>query len=146
MYCVVLLDLNSEELVAKRANLDRVKEFSKNLQSYNRQAISQQPKLPSAAEKHDIRVSEQKFSSNRQKAIEFAKNVPKPKVASYPVKRAGRDGERERYSDEPSMHAALGDMSLGADFQAESKIMELEAQHNNRRIQIEAIKRTMGMK
>lgn len=55
-------DLNSDELVAKRANLERIKEFSKNLQSFNRQTISQQPKLPPAAEKHDIAVSEQKFN------------------------------------------------------------------------------------
>jgi hypothetical protein len=31
------IDLNREELIAKRANLDRVKEFSRNLQQYNRQ-------------------------------------------------------------------------------------------------------------
>lgn len=48
--------------MAKRANLERIKEFSKNLQSFNRQTISQQPKLPPAAEKHDIAVSEQKFN------------------------------------------------------------------------------------
>jgi hypothetical protein len=44
------------------------------------QAISNAPKLPAAAEKRDIQLSEQKFSSNRQRALDFAKNVPKPKV------------------------------------------------------------------
>ena len=57
-----ITDLNSDELVAKRANLERIKEFSKNLQSFNRQTISQQPKLPPAAEKRDIAISEQKFN------------------------------------------------------------------------------------
>lgn len=73
-------DLNREDLIAKRANLDRVKEFSRNLHNYNRQVLSQAPKLPSASEKRDIRLSEQKYQSNRQKALEFAKSVPKPKV------------------------------------------------------------------
>jgi hypothetical protein len=34
----------------------------------------------------------------------------------------------------------------GADYQAESRILELEAEHNNRKIQIEAIRRNMGLK
>jgi hypothetical protein len=49
------------------------------------QAISNAPKLPAATEKRDIQLSEQKFSSNRQRALDFAKNVPKPKVRLLPV-------------------------------------------------------------
>lgn len=34
----------------------------------------------------------------------------------------------------------------GADEQAETRILELEAQHKNRKAQIEAIRKTMGLK
>jgi hypothetical protein len=141
------LDLNSDELVAKRANLDRRKEFARNLQNYNQQVIAHQPKLPPAAEKHDILISEQKFSSNRQKALEFAKQVPKPKVAAPAQKAAAARAMAEgTFDPEGAAHAAASGMSMGAEYQTESRIMELEAQHNNRKLQIEAIRRTMGMK
>lgn len=147
-------DLNSEELVAKRANLDRVKEFSRNLQNFNRQAIAQQPKLPPAAEKHDIRLSEQKYNSSRQKALDFAKNIPKPKVAPRSTVRGGNPSlqdEQDFFDDGgagayATAAAGAAGMSMGADYQTESRIMELEAQHNNRKVQIEAIRRTMGLK
>lgn len=159
--CFAFSDLNSEELVAKRANLDRIKEFSRNLQSYNRQVIGQQPKLPSAAEKHDIAVSEQKFNSRRQKAIEFAKNVPKPKVAvsdrrAQPQQRGAgagdyddtEQGDQFGYGADTAQSRPYADtsMNMGADYAKESRIMELEAQHNNRKIQMEVIRKTLGMK
>jgi hypothetical protein len=43
-------DLNTEELRAKRANAERIKEFAKNLQKYNREILQQQRKLPSSSE------------------------------------------------------------------------------------------------
>eukprot|EP01032_Pedospumella_encystans_P017599 gene17599-20047_t len=149
-------DLNSDELVAKRANLERIKEFSKNLQSFNRQTISQQPKLPPAAEKRDIAISEQKFNSRRQKAIEFAKNVPKPRVPSQPTSQQGRGGkapnggdgdyDESDYYTTNNNNAHAGGMDMGAEYAHESRIMELEAQHNNRKIQIEAMKKNLGLK
>lgn len=143
--------------MAKRANLDRIKEFSRNLQSYNRQVIGQQPKLPSASEKHDIAVSEQKYNSRRQKAIEFAKNVPKPKAPSSQQRGAGTgagggadgDYDNSEYADQIGYNgggASASGMNMGADYAKESRIMELEAQHNNRKIQMEVIRKTLGMK
>ena len=152
--CIFYIDLNSEELIAKRANLDRVKEFSKNLQKYNRQTISSQPKLPSASVKRDITVSEQKYNSNRQKAIEFAKNIPKPKVKNnnHLLQYTGyndseESGGNNMYSDNyHNIANTNSNMNMGAGYEQESRIMELEAQHNNRKVQIEAIKKTMGLK
>ncbi len=191
--------------MAKRANLERIKEFSKNLQSFNRQTLSQQPKLPPAAEKRDIAISEQKFNrwvmlvgqivlhynaqlvpfhhvvssyqpltrnlrisswyqpfSRRQKAIEFAKNVPKPRVpsqqTSQPQQQQGRGGraaagcngdgdyDESDYYATHNNNAQGGGMDMGAEYAHESRIMELEAQHTNRKIQIEAMKKNLGLK
>lgn len=151
--------------MAKRANLDRIKEFSRNLQSYNRQVIGQQPKLAPASEKRDIAVSEQKFNSRRQRAIEFAKNVPKPKVATSASAARGDAQQRctsqQRGAFKDNDESELGDnfdggygarphsdssMHMGADYAKESRIMELESQHNNRKIQMEVIRKTLGMK
>jgi hypothetical protein len=157
--------LNTDELVAKRANLERIKEFSKNLNNYNRQTISQQTKLPPSAEKHDITISQQKYNSKRQKAIEFAKNVPKPKVAAQPSQRQPLDGSKVRgngdYFDEfeaddgfgypsssnNSHQNVAGNMSFGGEeYKRESRLLELEAQHNSSKAQIDAIRKNLGLK
>ena len=148
--------------MAKRANLDRIKEFSRNLQSFNRQAISQQPsKLPPSAEKHDIALSQQKHSSRRQKALDFAKNVPKPRVAANSNNNSKQhqqqnnrdycDGEEEDggYGNGfplPGSSSGTAGMELGTEFQHESRLLELEARHNNSKAQIDAIRRNLGLK
>eukprot|EP01039_Chlorochromonas_danica_P006866 gene6866-7589_t len=53
------VDLNTEELVVKRKNMERIKEFSKLLRVVNQDAIQQQRKLPPATEQIDIEKSEQ---------------------------------------------------------------------------------------
>ena len=168
-------ELNSDELVAKRANLDRIKEFSKNLQNFNSEAIRQQPKLPPSSEKRDIALSQQKLNSNRQRAIEFAKNVPKPKVnrgaqgsirnnnfnnIQYGAEGGdGREGGEGDYDEEEggdgfpystnSNHAYARDntgMQMGAEFLQESRILELETKHKNSKLQIDAMRKTLGLK
>lgn len=98
--------------------------------------------------------------SRRQKAIEFAKNVPKPRVpaqqTSQPQQgRGGRaaaggggDGDYDEtdYYATSNNNAQGGGMDMGAEYAHESRIMELEAQHNNRKIQIEAMKKNLGLK
>ena len=74
--------MNSEELIAKRKNVDRIKEFSKQLKHFNKESLSNQPKLPSASEQSDLQIAKKKYESNRIRAMEYAKNVPKPKVSN----------------------------------------------------------------
>lgn len=62
-------DLHRQDLVAKRKNLDRIKEFSNNLRAFNK---GQKPKPPSP--------TRSKPPSKRDKALAFAKHIPKPKV------------------------------------------------------------------
>eukprot|EP01038_Epipyxis_sp_PR26KG_P014997 gene14997-20174_t len=73
-------DLNTDELVAKRANMNRIKDFSNNLKSFNQVTLRNQQKLPAANEQNDMEIAKKKMDSKRLKAIEFAKNIPKPKI------------------------------------------------------------------
>ena len=45
-----LIDLNNDVLLAKRANYERVKEFSKQLKDFNRSSLQEQRKLPYSSE------------------------------------------------------------------------------------------------
>lgn len=146
-------DLNREDLVCKRANLDRIKEFSKKLQNFNKEVLSNQSKLPPSSEKHDIQISEQKFQSNRQKAIEFSRNIPKPKVKSrdnneYNLrnKEKGND-DGDNYDDNFDDHNDNNFKdNYGITNKEENRILELEAKHKQNKIQMEAIRKSLGMK
>ena len=74
-------DLNSQELLAKRANHERVKEFSRQLLAYNQKVLQAQRKLPRSSESSDIEKASQKLQSKRERAMQFAQGVPKPRPA-----------------------------------------------------------------
>lgn len=80
--CSLHIDLNSDELIAKRNNAERIKQFSKNLTEYNKETLTNQRKLPSATEKQAIEISIKKSESKAYKAKEFSKNIPKPTVTN----------------------------------------------------------------
>jgi len=101
--------------------------------------------------------------SRRQKAIEFAKNVPKPRAASSATTNAATSSTQLRQHqtaggdgsdyDDSEYAVRFGDaartgggMHMGEEYAKESRIMELEAQHNSRKMQIEAMKKSMGLK
>ena len=133
-----LLDLNTEELIAKRANLDRVKEFAKNLHNFNHEHLRNQKKLPPSNEKNEMEIAHKKLESKRQKAIDFAKNIPKPKIP------AAKDAcGKQRGDDEES--AGMSNFDMGEGYEEELKLHELEAKHVNSKRQIEAIRKAMGM-
>eukprot|EP01033_Poteriospumella_lacustris_P001653 gene1653-1205_t len=160
-------DLNTDELIAKRKNLDRIKEFSKQLRQVNADILTQQPKLPSATEQNDLQIARQKYESTRQRALEFAKsNVPKPKVARNAQlderrdQRGQYDGETDngptqiRDGTRRSQSAGERSGSYGGSrsnlgipmdedaFQA-AKLQELEAKHQQSKARMEAIKRSL---
>jgi len=119
-----------------------MKEFAKNLQSYNKQVLLQQKKLPSSSESSDIEVSKKKLSSKREKALEFAKHVPKPKVDTKKIKEQSSPLGIEIIDDN---YMLKGDQ-YGMDYGEICKIQSLEAQHDEKKKQVEAIKRSLGMK
>lgn len=89
--------------------------------------------------------------------------MPKPRVSSQSQSqqqthvqqdKGGRGGTRagdydgvdtDHYFDASDSKAHRG-MDMGAEYAQESRIMELEAQHHNRKLQIEAMKKNLGLK
>jgi len=147
--------LNTDVLKAKRANAERIKEFSKGLMRYNQDMLHHQRKLPQSAEANDMEISKQKNMSKRERALQFAKNVPKPKVASSGnggnapggVKHCvdGDDqGDDEDWAGRGYDHDYVTSSdTTGMDYAAANRLDELEAKHEASKRQIEAIKRSL---
>lgn len=119
VYC--MLDLNSSELVAKRANAERIKQFSKNLNDFNRVAIKNGATAEEKEASHQVKVL-----SKREKALQFAQNVPKPKVIE--LKSVAQERSNVGLSSAPT-----------------SKIDELTSRHLQSKKQVDAIKKSMGL-
>ena len=83
-------DLNTEELLEKRKNLEKIKMFSRNLRVINREeetaiAARKAELAPSAASPTPLSAL-----SKHQKAKEYARAVPKPRVR--PADKGGKAG------------------------------------------------------
>ncbi len=128
-------DLNTDDLVAKRRNVERVKEFSKQLRAFNQEVIMQQPKKPSSGEENGISLSKFKQESSRHRALEFAKNIPKPKVNSVSV------------LDESCHCKDKNDGSLYMDEEAidAARLEELEQKHQQNKARMDAIRRSLAL-
>eukprot|EP01041_Mallomonas_annulata_P002338 gene2342-4547_t len=129
-------DLNSEELVAKRANAQRIKEFSKNLKSFNEQSLQQQRRLPPSSEAVSVTLTKKKEESSRGKALSFAKNIPKPKIPKTNSSPSRTPSGREDEGSD-SLDAAV--------YEEQSKLLELQARHVDSKRQVEAIKKSLGL-
>jgi hypothetical protein len=159
-------DLNSEVLQAKRANQERVKEFSKNLLTFNQQVLRQQRKLPRSSESNDIERADQRAVSKRERAKQFAQNIPKPKPAASSVAmpsmaggsyRAGShfratDDEEDWAGKDGLDHDYMGRVAqrdssaIGGISDVEFRRIELlEQKHNDASRQIAAIKKSLGV-
>ena len=136
-------DLNSDDLVAKRANAERVREFSKNLKSINMGHMAMKGATPAqevAAQKENQAVSK------RERMREFARHrVPKPRARSPPPP----DDYDEQIGSARERHeaaAGYGDGTAvdGAGERGPSLLEDLEMRHDAQRAQVEAIRREMG--
>merc|ERR1740124_2103782 len=108
-------DMQSDELLAKRAAKDRVKLFSKNLKTVNRQIIEDQ------AEFAPPKPSVQREPTKNEKARQYAAQVPRPRLRE-PA--AGAEAE-----------AGEGGMDEG-----ELLLARLERQHEEQQRQAQAIR------
>ena len=126
--------------MAKRANLQRVKEFARNLNKFNDSYIkTQTSKLPPPNQVHEIQKATEKISSKRTKALEFARHIPKPNVNSKETE--------EDYVENNGQCDKLDDKDVyGLTSSEANRISELETKHLEKKKQIEAIKKSMGMK
>lgn len=153
-------DLNTDVLRAKRANLERIKEFSRNLKQYNKQALDQQKKLPNSEELNDIEIAKRKMDSNRERMLAFAKNnIPKPKLVTDNKSIDSKYNQQKNYNDHhyddieddkddvfDDGYMTRDDNKYGKGDNARmSKIMELEAQHKAKQMQIAAVKKSLGL-
>lgn len=119
--------MNTSELVAKRANAERIKQFSKNLNDFNKVSIKNNI---SADEKEAMK--QVKVVSKREKALQFAQNVPKPKVI-------------EKSSAMTNNNGMKAGRNIGVASAPTSKIDELTSRHQQSKMQVEAIKKSMGL-
>ena len=143
--------MNSDELKAKRANSDRVKEFSKKLLNYNKE----HSKIAAEREKDDMNVNSEKNPSAREKALEFAKNIPKPKIKLVPRdgrhgrQLAHRDDDYGSFDEENCLGEGIGEVDefeyLLRNGSNRSKLEELQAKHGENKKKSEAIKRSLGI-
>ena len=134
---------------AKRANADRVKEFSKNLNSFNRQIIK-----TSAQDSRDVnrgisRSDETK--SAREKAIDFSKNIPKPKVRrsirpdSTPKDYIESTNGYGTTAEEYCMSQDCDEYGILDDNGGSNRLQELQKRHGENKKRAEAIKKSLGL-
>jgi hypothetical protein len=137
-------DLNTDALIAKRANLERIKQFSKNLNTHNRDNMEVAPKAPKSSQSSEMVINRKKLESKRERALQFAKNVPKPKLKAQQEYECGTYDD-DGYDDGFGMgkQSAAPDL-YGMEHEHASRLDDLEAKHNDAKAQVEAIKRSMA--
>lgn len=113
-------NLNDTELLAKRANQERIKAFSKSLRTINQQ---------SSTNSRAVKVEPSKVPSARAKALAFAKAIPKPAV---------RDSERP----EPTTITKIPEPCSESNGDA---LAALQSKHNTIQSQIDAIRKDVAM-
>lgn len=135
-------DLNSDELVQKRANAERIKAFSKGLRDINK---------ASSGTKKPVENNEQspkKPKSTRDKALEFAKRVPKPKAQrGSPEDDGGAPpAAKQSVSSKPLPHVAAPSRPINSvidddseDDELSSELQQLQQRHQQSRAQVDAI-------
>jgi hypothetical protein len=164
-------DLNNDALLAKRANAERVKEFSKQLKDFNRNVLQEQRKLPYSSEAVGIEITKKRLESNRERALQFAKQVPKPKAKGgaegagatavgprgrdyddYGNGRGGRGGGGGNgYGDDDDDDDAYDDSyvvapeKFGPSYESATRLQELQAKHNDNRRNIQSLKKALGV-
>ncbi|KAJ0395443.1 hypothetical protein P43SY_007768 [Pythium insidiosum] len=133
-------DLNAEDLVQKRANRERIKAFSKNLRDIN--------KSVAAPKKADDDATQKKTLSTREKALAFAKHIPKPRLQQRPLAEpigslGASDSNDELDVDVPTAAARRPINSIEDDDTEEdhvsSELQQLQMRHQASRAQVEAL-------
>ena len=71
--------MNTDELLAKRANLQRIKDFAQQLKVYNKTTQDPTKRTLEGEKAHQLQIARNFQESKVVKAAEFAKHVPKPK-------------------------------------------------------------------
>ena len=149
-------DLNTEVLKAKRANADRIKDFSKQLNEFNKLNLLDQKKVPHSSEASGVEMCRKKMESNRERGMQFAKQIPRPsslktksETATNSNSNSNSNGDRDRghsLEDEEGCEGFLTrNDEYGMPYDKASKLQELQAKHEDSRRNVQAIRKSMGM-
>ena len=132
--------MNSEELRAKRANRERVREFAKNLQSFNRKVIDHSRLVQISNDcvdgGHAPVVAEE---SSRERALKFAQRIPRPIL---------RNNKSTNISDrrsEEGRKAGRDVLVSDEEQKRQSRLLELEAKHSYDRERVRNIRKSLGL-
>lgn len=138
-------DLNSDELVQKRANAERIKAFSKNLRVINKTTQpSKKNESNNDSQPAAVKAAAAKNASTRLKALEFAKRIPKPKHSSRSSPEDDAASSSSPTSNVQSIapssrpiNSVLDDDS--EDDQVSSELQQLQLRHQLSRAQVDAL-------
>jgi Jhy protein len=142
----LFVDLNTDELKAKRANRERVKTFAKNLHEYNQNVIDH-TRLVSisndCADGERAKKILQIENSARQRALDFAKGVPKPRIAV--IKNEVNESNIIKINSIATLQRAKDNLVTADEDRRMSKILELESRHTFDKQKVNHIKKSMGL-
>ncbi|KAH7465970.1 uncharacterized protein KRP23_11947 [Phytophthora ramorum] len=128
-------DLNTDELVGKRAKNERIKAFSQNLRTINKNA----PTKKSA----DTSNATSKPKSTREKGLAFAKRVPKPRLSQRSDSAEGEiptispRASRTHIPKPKNPNVVIDDDSDDEELNAE--LLQLQQRHEASRAEVEAL-------
>ena len=109
-----------------------MKEFSKNLKDFNRQAMPRKESGETCASSR-----QQQEESKRDKAKKFAQNIPKPKVKT--------DLVTLNASEAAGAKGCRSNIGMSGNSVEVSRLEELTSKHMQSKKQVDAIKKSLGL-
>ncbi|EGZ29025.1 hypothetical protein PHYSODRAFT_474275 [Phytophthora sojae] len=133
-------DLNTDELVEKRAKNERIKAFSQNLRVINKNAQAKKP-----TESGNEQKATAKAKSTREKGLAFAKRVPKPRLSQrsdsaegdLPTASLGTARTQAQIPTARNPNTVIDDDSDDDELSAE--LQQLQQRHEASRAEVEAL-------
>jgi hypothetical protein len=105
--------------------------------------LQEQKRSLYSSEASGVQITKKKLESNRERGMQFAKQINKPKLKNEkPIDSIGIENEDEDMYDDSYMRAPN---EFGMSYEKESKLQELQAKHLDSRKNIAAIKKSMGV-
>jgi len=144
-------DLNTEEIQRKRERQERIREYAAKQREVNRanQARRQlYTGAKGAKEQHERARRERKAQSARQRGLEFAKQVPRPRVRSSHAGSKACEKASSPSRARPGGEADSGHIACSSGLPSSKPQREIEAltrNHDKARDEIEKIRREFGM-
>ena len=151
-------------MITKRANLQRIKDFAKQLHVYNKEVLSTEKckKQIPMSEAKEQEVKKKFEESKHSKRLEFAKNIPKPVSVNKTVTAVSEQSTTQHQHQSPHTNASKngaylpdtideeteyenGNIKQTLNYQKPSRIEELDNLHRESRLQIEAIKKSLRL-